>query len=137
MAGRRRRTCWRKREAGSSGWKKSENWAEHKNFAAISWLSRSRQNRAIFVWCRRIGDFVVNRINGPTSSGWAIILLSAAALALGGCGRKGGLDLPPNASMPTAANANSNMAAAPIDTQTEAMSKPSLFNPTYGTDAPP
>src|ERR1700730_11040722 len=98
MAGRRRRTCWRQREAGASGWKKSENWAEHKNFAAISWLSRSRQNRAIFVWCRRIGDFVVNRINGPTSSGWAIILLSAAALALGGGGRKGGLDLPPTAS---------------------------------------
>jgi predicted small lipoprotein YifL len=32
-----------------------------------------------------------------TPSGWAIIALSAAALALGGCGRKGGLDLPPNA----------------------------------------
>lgn len=30
-------------------------------------------------------------------SGWAIIVLSASALALGGCGRKGGLDLPPNA----------------------------------------
>jgi predicted small lipoprotein YifL len=33
----------------------------------------------------------------PSSSGWAIILLSVTALALGGCGRKGGLDLPPNA----------------------------------------
>jgi len=32
-----------------------------------------------------------------TPSGWAIIVLSAAALALGGCGRKAGLDLPPNA----------------------------------------
>ena len=30
-------------------------------------------------------------------SGWALILVSAAALALGGCGRKAGLDLPPNA----------------------------------------
>jgi argininosuccinate lyase len=29
MAARRRRTCWRKPKAGSSGWKKSENWAEH------------------------------------------------------------------------------------------------------------
>ena len=27
----------------------------------------SRQNRAIFVWCRRIGDFVVNRNYRPTS----------------------------------------------------------------------
>ena len=32
-----------------------------------------------------------------TPSGWAIIVLSATALALGGCGRKAGLDLPPNA----------------------------------------
>ena len=37
---------------GRSGWKKSENWAEARNFAAISHgLSGSRQSRAIFVWC--------------------------------------------------------------------------------------
>ena len=40
----------------------------------------------------------MNRNLRLTSSGWAIILLSAAALALGGCGRKAGLDLPPTAS---------------------------------------
>jgi predicted small lipoprotein YifL len=40
----------------------------------------------------------VNRNYRPTSSGWALILLSATVLALGGCGRKGTLDLPPNAS---------------------------------------
>src|SRR3984893_11700893 len=96
MAVPRRRTCWRRRNAGSSGWKKSENWAEPRKFAAISWLSRPRQIRPIFVWCRRIGDFVVNSNNSPTASGWTIILLSAAVLALGGCGRKGPLDLPPN-----------------------------------------
>ena len=45
----------------------------------------------------RIGDFVVISNYRLSSSGWAIILLSVAALALGGCGRKGGLDLPPNA----------------------------------------
>ena len=38
----------------------------------------------------------------PSSSGWAIILLSVTALALGGCGRKAGLDLPPTAAAPQA-----------------------------------
>jgi predicted small lipoprotein YifL len=78
----------------------------------------------------RIGDFVVNSINSPTASGWAMILLSAAVLALGGCGRKGGLDLPPNA------QAQADTAAA-ADSAAEAASKPSVFNPYYGTDAPP
>jgi predicted small lipoprotein YifL len=72
----------------------------------------------------------VNRNYSPTSSGWAIILLSAAVLALAGCGRKGGLDLPPNA-------AARSSAAAPADSDAEAASKPSVFNPYYGTDAPP
>ena len=64
--------------------------------------------------------------------GWAVILLSAAALlALGGCGRKAGLDLPPN-TPPQAA------AAAQADADHEpAASRPSVFNPYYGTDAPP
>src|SRR5258708_12062050 len=119
MAGPRRRTCWRRREAGSSGSKKSENWAEHKNFAAISCLCRSRQNRAIFVWCRRIEDFIVNRNNSPTATGWAVILLSAAVLALGGCGRKGGLDLPPTAS--------SAPVAAPAHTEADAPAQPPPF----------
>jgi predicted small lipoprotein YifL len=78
----------------------------------------------------RIGDFVVNRTNSPTASGWAIILLSAAVLALGGCGRKGGLDLPPNVP-------EQPLASAPADSDAEAASKPSVFNPYYGTDAPP
>ena len=67
----------------------------------------------------------------PTRRGWAIILLSAAALALAGCGRKGGLDLPPN-TPPQAA------AAAQADADHEpAASAPSVFNPYYGTNAPP
>ena len=67
----------------------------------------------------------------PTGQGWAIILLSAAALALSGCGRKSGLDLPPN-TPPQAA------AAAQRDADHEpAASAPSVFNPTYGSDAPP
>ena len=80
----------------------------------------------------RIVDFVVNRMFRPTSSGWLVVLLGAAALALGGCGRKGGLDLPP-----TAASASTANATAPVDSGTEAASKPSVFNPSYGTDAAP
>jgi predicted small lipoprotein YifL len=57
--------------------------------------------------------------------------LSAAVLALGGCGRKSGLDLPPNAS------SRADTAAATADTEAEQASKPTVFNPYYGTDAPP
>jgi predicted small lipoprotein YifL len=78
-----------------------------------------------------LGISVVNRKYSPKSSGWAIVLLSAAVLALGGCGRKAGLDLPPN-TPPQAA------AAAQADADHEpAASAPSVFNPNYGTDAPP
>jgi predicted small lipoprotein YifL len=63
-----------------------------------------------------------------TSSGWAIILLTA--LALGGCGRKGGLDLPPNASKASA------QSAVP-DSETERAAQPGVFNPGYGSDAAP
>ncbi len=47
----------------------------------------------------------MNRNYRPTSSGWALILLSAAVLAVGGCGRKAGLDLPPGAPPQAAAAA--------------------------------
>ena len=66
----------------------------------------------------------------PTSSGWAIILLGVTALALAGCGRKGGLDLPPNAS-----NASSQAVAA--DSEAERAAQPGVFNPSYGADAGP
>jgi predicted small lipoprotein YifL len=82
----------------------------------------------MFVWCRRIGDFVVNRNYRPTYRGWTVILLSAAVLALGGCGRKGGLDLPPNAQ----SQADTALQADP---DAERAAKPSVFNPTYGSDA--
>jgi len=73
----------------------------------------------------------VNRNYRPTRRGWAIILLSAAALALGGCGRKGGLDLPPNAPPQAAAAAQADADHEP------AASAPSVYNPYYGSDAPP
>jgi predicted small lipoprotein YifL len=75
----------------------------------------------------------VNRNYRPTSRGWAIILLSAAVLALGGCGRKGPLDLPPTAS----SQQQQSAAAAHGDTEAEAASKPSVYNPSFGADAPP
>ena len=62
-------------------------------------------------------------------SGWTIVVLGVAALALGACGRKAGLDMPPTAYAPPA--------AAPVDTQAEASSKGTLFNPGFGMDAPP
>lgn len=66
----------------------------------------------------------------PTSSGWAIILLSVTALALAGCGRKGGLDLPPNA-------ANASAQSAVPDSEAERAAQPGVFNPGYGSDAAP
>jgi predicted small lipoprotein YifL len=77
-----------------------------------------------------IGDFVVISNYRPTSSGWAIILLSVSVLALGGCGRKGPLDLPPSA------NASPQATAAP-DSDAVRAAQPGVFNPTYGSDAPP
>ena len=44
---------------------------------------------------RALGMSFVNRKSNPTVSGWAIIVVSALALTLAGCGRKGGLDAPP------------------------------------------
>jgi predicted small lipoprotein YifL len=58
-------------------------------------------------------------------------VFSVAALALGACGRKAGLDLPPNAS-----TASTNV-TPPVDTQMEAASKPSLFGSNYGADSMP
>ena len=70
----------------------------------------------------------------PSSSGWAIILLSVTALALGGCGRKAGLDLPPTAAAP---QAQATSQATSSDTEAERAAQPGVFNSTYGSDAPP
>jgi predicted small lipoprotein YifL len=78
-----------------------------------------------------LGISIVNRIRRPTSPGWAFVLVSAAALTLASCGRKAPLDLPPNS--PPAPQ----LSAAPTDSAAEAASKPSVFNSSYGTDAPP
>jgi predicted small lipoprotein YifL len=76
------------------------------------------------------GDFTVNRTTSPASSRWVALVLIAGTLALAGCGRKGGLDLPPNAPpQPTAS-------AAETEAETAA-NKGTLFNPSYGSDTPP
>lgn len=74
-----------------------------------------------------LGIFTVSRTSSSVSSRWAVILLTAATLALAGCGRKGGLDLPPNApTQPTAAAQEETPAASG-----------SLFDPSYGTNRDP
>ena len=65
-----------------------------------------------------------------TSSGWTIILLSVTALALAGCGRKGGLDLPPNA-------ASASSQSAVPDSEAERAAQPGVFNSGFGSDGPP
>jgi predicted small lipoprotein YifL len=50
-------------------------------------------------------------------------------LALAGCGRKGALDLPPNAPMQPTASAGANAGAEP--------DKGTLFDPSFGMDRPP
>ena len=93
----------------------------------LSALARPRQS---LYGAPRIGDSVVISNYRPSSSGWAIILLSVTALALGGCGRKAGLDLPPTAAAPQAQATSS-------DTETERAAQPGVFNPTYGSEAAP
>ncbi len=87
----------------------------------------------MFVWCGpRIGDLAVTSNLRPRFSGWAVLFVSVAALTLAGCGRKGPLDLPPNASSASTANLRQ-----PTDTEAEQAAKPSVFNPSYGTNAAP
>ena len=94
-------------------------------FRCPSALARLRQS---LYGAAHIGDFVVISNYRPSSSGWAIILLSVTALALGGCGRKSGLDLPPNAA---------SQAQATSDTEAERAAQPGVFNSTYGSEAGP
>jgi predicted small lipoprotein YifL len=91
-------------------------------FDGTAGLAMARQS---LYGAARIGDIVVISNLRPTP-GWAVIVLSVAALSLAGCGRKSGLDAPPGAA---------SSAVGPTDSETEAASKPSLFS--NGVDAPP
>ena len=77
------------------------------------------------------GDFDVTSNYRPKFRGWALVLLGASVLALAGCGRKGPLDLPPTAS------SSQPVASVQGDPAADPASKPSVFNPSYGADAPP
>lgn len=66
----------------------------------------------------------MTRVTSP--SRWALLVIVASALALSGCGRKGGLDLPAgSADTPTAAPASAPAA------------KGDVFDSSYGANAPP
>jgi predicted small lipoprotein YifL len=77
-----------------------------------------------------LGIVAVNRTSGPVSAAWTLVALTAIALALAGCGRKGPLDLPPSA------------AGQPVVEQGDideerAAAKGTVFDPSYGANAPP
>src|SRR5579871_659778 len=74
-----------------------------------------------------LGISLVNRKSSPTVSGWAIITLSALALTLAGCGRKGGLDAPPGALGASGETANATPAAG-SEQDIAANKSSSLFN---------
>jgi predicted small lipoprotein YifL len=77
-----------------------------------------------------IGEIAVNSTWRSVSTRWALFFLTAAALALAGCGRKGGLDLPPTAS-------GQPPAAAAEDHERANTTKGSLFDPSYGMNSDP
>ena len=68
--------------------------------------------------------------NFRPAPGWAVVVLSVVALSLGGCGRKGPLDLPP-----TASNLPPSQATA-TDSAAENAAKPSVFNSAYSDSTP-
>jgi predicted small lipoprotein YifL len=74
------------------------------------------------------GDIAVNRVSGPLPSRWAVIVLAAVTLALAGCGRKGPLDLPPNAAGPVVEQG---------DAAQERAAKGTVFDPSYGANELP
>ena len=77
----------------------------------------------------------MNRVARHFSPRWALVLLAASALALTGCGRKGPLDLPPTGSPQY--QSSSRTVPPATDTETQQAATPSVFNPTYGSDASP
>jgi predicted small lipoprotein YifL len=78
-----------------------------------------------------IGEIAVNSTSRFVSARWVLFFLTAAALALAGCGRKGGLDRPPTASEQPPA------AAAADDHDRTTAPRGSLFDPSYGMNSDP
>ena len=78
----------------------------------------------------------MNRPTRPASSRWAILVLTATALALAGCGRKGGLDLPPQPSARPLASSEAVPAVDPNANSASGMGS-ALFNAAPGDDSQP
>lgn len=76
-----------------------------------------------------IGEIAVNSTSRSVSARWALFFLTAAALALAGCGRKGGLDRPPTAS--------EQPPAAAADHERANTTNGNLFDPSYGMNSDP
>ncbi len=64
-------------------------------------------------------------MNRMRRSRWTFVALAAVTLALAGCGRKGGLDLPPQAGL------------QPEAESTEPRAPGTVFDPNFGGDRPP
>lgn len=70
----------------------------------------------------------------PASRRWALLVLTVSALALAGCGRKGGLDLPPRGGIePSAATSP----AVNPDANSAANKGSALFSTSSGDDSQP
>ena len=79
------------------------------------------------------GDYAVNRTTRPASLR-AILVLTIAALALAGCGRKGGLDLPPQ---PSARPLAESAPAIDPDADSASSKGSALFNASPGDASQP
>ena len=72
--------------------------------------------------------------SGFKSSFLAVAALAAVTLALGGCGRKAGLDLPPSAAAAPAGGTTANAAPAEVDPSTSSTVQNNVFNSANGSD---
>jgi predicted small lipoprotein YifL len=80
------------------------------------------------------GDFAVNCSTRPASRRWALLVLTVSALALAGCGRKGGLDLPPQGGMQPSAATEPTINP---DANSAANKGASIFSTSSGDDSQP
>ena len=71
----------------------------------------------------------MNRTSRPASARWTLLAVGALALALAGCGRKGPLDLPPNAAGPV-------VEQHPGD-EARTAARGNVFDPSYGANELP
>jgi predicted small lipoprotein YifL len=76
-----------------------------------------------------LGIVAVNRTSGPVSARWTLVAVAAVTLALAGCGRKGPLDLPPNAAGPVVEQGDTD--------EERTARKGSVYDPSYGANELP